>query len=263
MSNNAPVYFISDAHLGRDIAGCDDREKHLLIFLDTLALSADKLFIVGDLFDFWIEYRYAIRPDYFKVLHQLRKLVESGVEVHYLAGNHDFALGSFIENTIGIHTHLNHYETTIQGKRLHLFHGDGLIRADVGYRLLRTILRNSFNQRLFKLIHPNIGVPLGTICSGSSRKMTSRWMNEHILEEYRQRACEYFEQGNDIVVFGHTHRPEISRMGEKVFCNSGEWIEQYTFAKLQDGAMSLWEYFPDKAPQQFAESSLNSGTIKS
>jgi len=255
MTDSAPILFISDAHLGRHIPGCDDREKHLLTFLDRIASRAEKVFIVGDLFDFWIEYRYAIRPDYFKVLYELRKLVCGGVEIHYLAGNHDFALGPFIGEIIGLKTHLDHLDTTIQGKRLHLFHGDGLIKADIGYRALRRVLRNPLNQKLYKLLHPNIGVPLGSFCSGSSRKMTSRWISEGVLEEYRQRAREYFASGNDIVVFGHTHRPEIRRWGDKVFCNPGEWIRRYTYAKLENGEMSLWEYFPDKPPQRITESS--------
>ena len=136
-----------------------------------------------------------------------------------------------------------------------MFHGDGLIKADIGYRALRRVLRNPFNQKIYKLLHPNIGVPLGSFCSGSSRKMTSRWISEGVLEEYRQRAREYFGCGSDIVVFGHTHHPEIRRWADKVFCNPGEWIRRYTYAKLENGEMSLWEYFPDKPPQRIAESS--------
>jgi UDP-2,3-diacylglucosamine hydrolase len=254
-SEESPVYFVSDAHLGRHIAGCDDREKHLLAFLDTAVSNASHLFIVGDLFDFWIEYRYSIRPDYFEVLHVLRKLVSNGVEVHYLAGNHDFALGAFLEETVGLHIHLDHFETVLQGKKVHLFHGDGLIEADVGYRALRKVLRNPVNQRLYKLIHPDIGVPLGSFFSGSSRKLTSRWLNERILEEYRDRAREYLAEGNDIVIFAHTHIPEIRQWEGKTFCNPGEWIEKYTFAKLANGVMSLWKYLPGQLPQQIPDSS--------
>jgi UDP-2,3-diacylglucosamine hydrolase len=255
MPEESPVYFISDAHLGRHIAGFDDREKHLLTFLDSIALAASKLFIVGDLFDFWIEYRFAIRPDYFKVLYFLRKLACNGVEIHYLAGNHDFALGPFLEETIGLHTHLDHFETVLQGKKVHLFHGDGLIKADIGYRVLRKVLRCSLNQRLYKVIHPDIGVPLGSFFSGSSRKLTSRWINERILEEYRDRAREYLLKGNDIVIFAHTHIPEIREWEGKIFCNPGEWIEKRTFAKLENGEMSLWSYCPGRQPQQILDDS--------
>jgi UDP-2,3-diacylglucosamine hydrolase len=263
MSEDAPVYFVSDAHLGRDIHGCADREKHLLSFFDDIVSKASRLFIVGDLFDFWIEYRFAIRPDYFKVLYILRKLVCNGVEVHYLAGNHDFALGPFLEETIGLHTHLDHFETVLQGKKVHLFHGDGLIKADVGYRVLRKVLRCPLNQRLYKLIHPNIGVPLGSFFSGSSRKLTSGWINERILEEYRARAKEYLLKGNDIVIFAHTHVPEIRQWEGKTYCNPGEWIEKYSFAKLEGGEMSLWNYLPGRPPQQICDTSLKIGANKS
>jgi UDP-2,3-diacylglucosamine hydrolase len=248
-----PLYFISDAHLGLHINGCDAREEHLIEFLHKTILPGCSLFIVGDLFDFWIEYRRAIRPEYFNVLCELKNLVKNGVEIHYLAGNHDFALGSFLENTIGIHIHTDHYTTQLQGKNIHLFHGDGLIKGDVGYRFLKKILRNPFNQKIYRFLHPDIGVPLGSFCSGSSRKVTSKFITENILQEYRNQAHKYLDNGDDIVVFGHTHRAEIRHWDNKTYCNTGEWIHEYTFAKLEDGIMSLWRYIPGEKPVEIAE----------
>jgi UDP-2,3-diacylglucosamine hydrolase len=262
-SAEAPIFFISDAHLGLPLRECDEREKHLNAFLREVAAAGKGLYIVGDLFDFWIEYRSAIRPEYFPVLHELRKLVESGVEVHYLAGNHDFIQGSFLEKTIGIHLHAGHYATDLQGKKIHLFHGDGLIKRDVGYRILKKILRNPLNQRLFKLLHPNIGIVLGSFCSGSSRKVTSRFITEAVLEEYRDHARKYLENGSDIVVFAHTHRPEIRYFNGKTYCNSGEWIRQYTFAKLENGKMTLWRYFPGGEIQEIPGTALKNGNSES
>jgi UDP-2,3-diacylglucosamine hydrolase len=263
---DALVYFISDAHLGLPISDCAERERHLIAFLREIAADGKILFIVGDLFDFWIEYNTAIRPEYFPVLHELRKLVESGVEIHYLAGNHDFILGSFLEKTIGIHTHSGHYTTVLQEKKIHLFHGDGLIKRDTGYRILKRILRNPINQRLFKILHPNIGIPLGSFCSGSSRKVTSKFITESVLEEYRNHAREYLQK-TDIVVFAHTHRPEIRHCNGKTYCNSGEWIRKYTFAKLENGRMTLWNYFPGGAVEEIPggplESSLKNGSSES
>jgi UDP-2,3-diacylglucosamine hydrolase len=259
-NKEAPIYFISDAHLGLPIKGCDSREEHLIDFLREIASGGSDLYIVGDLFDFWIEYGRAIRPDYFFILCELSQLVKKGVVIHYLAGNHDFALGPFIEKTIGVETHLDHYETLLQGKKIHLYHGDGLIRHDVGYRILKKILRFPLNQKIYKCIHPNIGVPLGSICSGSSRKVTSRFITENVLQEYRDHAFEYLKQGNDIVVFGHTHRPEIKHWDGKTYCNTGEWIEKYTFAKLENGKMTLWQYKPGEKPQEIVESSLKKGS---
>lgn len=238
------VYFISDAHLGADCPGCEAREGHLLDFLATLRGKARALFIVGDLFDFWIEYPNAIRPDYFTVLHHLRMLIESGVNVHYLAGNHDFALGPFLTDTVGISIHTGHCTLTLHGKRIHLHHGDGLVGKDIGYHFLRAVLRNRLNQRLFKLIHPDIGIPFAKFCSHASRYFLKRTCSERKLAQYRRVARQFIGRGSDIVVFGHTHRPELYDFGAASYCNTGEWIRRYTYAKLEGGDMTLWEYFP-------------------
>jgi UDP-2,3-diacylglucosamine hydrolase len=242
MDPNNISYFISDAHLGLPINGCDEREDNLISFLETTLKPGCNLFIVGDLFDFWIEYNQAIRPDYFNILCILKQLVKTGVTIHYLAGNHDFALGSFLEKNVGTIIHEKHYITELQGKRVHLYHGDGLIKKDAGYRILKKILRNPVNQKIYKIIHPDIGVPLGSFCSGSSRKVTSNFITENVLEEYREHARKFLNKGDDIVIFGHTHRPEIFHWNEKTYCNTGEWIHDYTYAKLENGKMSLWRY---------------------
>jgi UDP-2,3-diacylglucosamine hydrolase len=243
------AYFISDAHLGIPVPGHNDRQKHLFSFLDEIEDSAEALYIVGDLFDFWIEYKHAIRPDYFAVVARLRRLVDSGVELHYLAGNHDFALGPFLRDTVGLCIHLDHVETTIQGKRVHLYHGDGVVKKDVGYRILKRVLRNPVNQRLYKLLHPDIGVPLASFFSGNSRKMLADWLTEKRLEEYRCCARSLLEN-NDIVIFGHTHKPEVRKYGNGVYINTGEWIRKYTFAKMENGTAGLWEWFPDRLAQE-------------
>jgi UDP-2,3-diacylglucosamine hydrolase len=248
---NTITYFVSDAHLGISMPGHDNRQKDLLSFFDAVSRDASALYIVGDLFDFWIEYRHAIRPDYFVVVSHLRRLVESGVQVHYLAGNHDFALGPFLRDMVGVTIHQEHLETVIQGRKVHLYHGDGLVKADIGYRVLKKILRNPFNQRLYKLIHPDIGVPLASFFSGNSRKILSKWLTEEKLEEYRQNAKRFLES-NDIVIFGHTHKAEIKKFGEKTYINTGEWIRKYTYAKMENGEISLWQWFADKNPEEIA-----------
>jgi UDP-2,3-diacylglucosamine hydrolase len=239
------AYFISDAHLGIAIKGYDNRQKHLFAFLDSIAAEAPELYIVGDLFDFWIEYKSAIRSDYFPVVSKLYDLVKSGVQVHYLAGNHDFALGPFLTDVIGVSIHHDHFETVIQNKKVHLYHGDGIAKSDVGYRIMKKILRNPCNQRLYKLLHPDIGVPLASFFSGNSRKMMAHWFTEEKLEEYRRKAKQLLNTC-DIVIFGHTHKPEIKKIDEKVYVNTGEWIRKYTYAKMENGEIGLWRWFPDK-----------------
>lgn len=246
------VYFISDAHFGITLDGCENREEHFFKFLEEISGSMSTLFIVGDLFDFWIEYSCAIRPDYFNVLHHLKLIVEKGVEVHYLAGNHDFALGSFLTDQVGITVHPGHVDTTIQGKKVHLFHGDGLIKKDIGYRLLKSILRNKINQRLYKLLHPTIGVKLGTFFSGSSRKYLRPRFLDWVKKEYREHANRYLEKGSDIVLFGHTHCGEIVNCPSGIYCNTGSWLVHYNYASMTNGELRLWSYAPGSSPQEIS-----------
>jgi UDP-2,3-diacylglucosamine hydrolase len=251
MSRRDFVYFISDAHLGIDFGVAGAREAHLIEFLKSSADRMSHLFIVGDLFDFWVEYREAIRPVFFNILHVLRSLVESGIQIHYLAGNHDFALGNFLPETIGIQLHQDWYRTTLQGKLLHIQHGDGVLASDVGYRVLKRILRNKTNQRLFRLLHPNLGVKIAQSMSLKSRNSAREELAIENLPEYRDRAREITEKGPDIVVFGHTHHPRLHHFEDsKTYCNTGEWIHRYTYGELFKGRLRLLEHVPGGADKE-------------
>jgi UDP-2,3-diacylglucosamine hydrolase len=250
------VCFISDAHFGIDLPGQNDREALFFRLLEQETESLSDLYIVGDLFDFWIEYRCAIRPDYFAVLHHLKNLSDRGVVIHYLAGNHDFALGSFLEKTMGIRVYPESLSREIQGKRVYLYHGDGLIKKDTGYRVLKKLLRNPVNQRLYKLLHPNIGVPLGSFVSGSSRKYLNRPLADHLRDEYRYRAREQLRCGHEIVFFGHIHLPEHIGYPEGIYCNLGAWLKHYTYATMEDGELSLQRYHDDGAAEPIPLNSL-------
>ncbi len=245
MSNHT-VYFISDAHFGIPVEGGENREKHFNDFLQKAPQDLTDLFIIGDLFDFWIEYRYVIRSDYFPVLFTLKKLIDRGVNVHYLAGNHDFALGPFLKENIGVNIYHNSLEVQIQGKKVYLFHGDGLIKRDVGYRVLKKILRNPFNQRLYKLMHPDWGVTIGSFFSGSSRKYLRKFLSQSIIHEYREHARKYLEAGNDLVVFAHTHHGELCRFDSGIYLNTGSWLINYNYASMIDGEVALHQYNPKK-----------------
>lgn len=244
------AYFISDAHLGIKLKGCMEREQHLISFLQKIRNTASHLFIVGDLFDFWIEYKHSIRPTYFPILYQLKYLIDSGVSVYYLAGNHDFAFGSFLKQTIGLTIHPLCLDLTLQGKNIYLCHGDGILKSDVVYRFWRRVLRSSVNQTLYKFLHPNIGIPLATLFSGSSRFFRLKRYTKEKRMEYLRVAISYLNKGADIIVMGHTHYPEIFDVGGKTYCNVGEWMRQYTFARLKKGRLSLFRYLPTQSPSE-------------
>ena len=242
------IYFISDAHLGTDFKNCGVREKYLTVFLSEITSNASHLFIVGDLFDFWIEYKHVIRSVYFPILYELKKLSAAGIQLHYLAGNHDFALGSFLKKEIGMEIYADHLDIILQGKKIHIYHGDGILQSDSGYRFFRKVLRNPFNQFLYKLLHPNIAIPLATLCSSMSRNFIRKKFSRQKKIAYFNAAFEYLENGSDIMIMGHTHKPEIYNINGKIVCNTGEWLNQYTYARLNGGRLTLWRYKPYQKP---------------
>ena len=255
------IYLVSDAHFGIKLPGHENRESLFMEFLRRIAYDAEGLIIMGDLFDFWIEYRCAIRPDYFHIVHELRNLSDKGIWIHYMAGNHDFALGSFLQKVIGISIHQESFTAELQGKKVYLFHGDGLLRCDWGYRILRKILRDPRLQRIYKLIHPNWGVPLGTFFSGSSRKYLGKRLNSERIAEYRMHAREKLTEGNDIVVFAHTHNAELTRFDNRIYCNTGAWLVHYTYATMKNGEIRLWKYrsgsYPEIIPENDSQQLLS------
>jgi UDP-2,3-diacylglucosamine hydrolase len=246
-------FFVSDAHFGLPVTGGESRELHFNEFISSVRDSMESLIILGDFFDFWIEYKTVIRLDYFNVLYSLKKLVDSGVKVHYLAGNHDFALDSFFKNKLGITVHSDTFETEIQGKKVYMYHGDGLIKSDVGYRILKKILRNRFNQKVYKmLIHPDFGIQFGIHCSHISKKHNkARYLSPVRIQEYRSCAQSKLRMGFDIVFFGHTHAAEHSLFPEGIYCNTGSWgvtQSKCTYATMKNGEVHLFEFQPGKEP---------------
>lgn len=236
------ICFISDAHFGIDLPGFGDRERLFIKWLRQYAHEWSDLYIVGDLFDFWIEYRHAIRPDYFMVLHHLSNIIELGVAVHYLAGNHDFALGPFLGRTLGINTSPGAVERELQGRKVHLYHGDGLVKKDIGYTVFKKMLRNPLNQRIYKLLHPDIGVPLGNLISGSSRKYLNKPLSDTLRDQYRAAALNILENGRDLVIYGHIHQPDLVKYPCGTYCNIGSWLNHYTYAVMESGSLRLLRY---------------------
>ena len=237
-----PVYFISDAHLGLDDYEVEEaRRDRLLKFLQSLRDRAGHLYIVGDLFDFWFEYRTVVPRQHFTVLHALSSLVESGVRVTYLAGNHDFWLGTFLDEQVGVETAEGPLTVTHHGRKIYIAHGHGLIYRDLGYRMLSKIMRNTLSIRLFQLIHPDCGFRIGRLASRLSRRhgKPKAWDPR---ETYRDLAFSLLDQGYDVVVFGHNHCPTLQHRGESVYINLGDWLEHDTYGVLRVGEMALERY---------------------
>lgn len=224
------TYFISDVHLGEQPALLEkDRVTQFVRFLQKLEQDAGQIFFVGDLFDFWFEYKYVIPKKHFTVIRQMARMREKGIEITYLAGNHDFWLGSFFDRELDIHTVTDEWTGEINGKRFFLFHGDGVAKKDHGYRFLKKLLRNRLSIHLFRWLHPDWGIPLARFVSGSSRQYTNR-VNLNDQKDYIAFARQRFSEGYDFVVMGHRHTPyQLDEQG-KIYINLGDWLEHYSYA---------------------------------
>ncbi len=237
------AYFISDAHLSctADAQQNQNRVK-MISFLKSIQGKASHLYIVGDFFDFWFEYKYTIPKNHFELLFLLKKLQESGVEIHFLAGNHDFALGTFFDKYLDIKTWQEEYSFELGGKKFYLFHGDGIAKDDSGYRILRRILRNKFNQRIFRWLHPDLGIPLARFVSGSSRKYTNQKNALRDESDYIDFAEQKFKEGYDYVLMGHRHNPLTHEKEGHLYINLGDWLEKFTYARFDGKELALEKF---------------------
>jgi UDP-2,3-diacylglucosamine hydrolase len=233
------AYFFSDVHLGLASPEVEkQKENRLLGFLNAILPTSDHLFILGDLFDFWFEYATVIPKGFHRTLAALQSFTDRGVAVHYLAGNHDFWMGDFFQKELGVDLHFDPFEVTVGGKRIYFHHGDGLAKNDTGYKLIKPVLRNKLNIRLYRWLHPDIGVRLARGSSRSSRQYSS---NKHYGEEEGmiESARQHIQHGADIVMMGHRHKPRVMILDGGTYVNLGDWITYNTYAELVDGMLQL------------------------
>ena len=229
----APVFFVSDAHLGAGfIRNAEEQSANLDRFFDRVHQQGKSLVLAGDLFDFWYEWRQVIPKRHFHILHRLRSLTDGGVQGHYLAGNHDFRLHGFLEQEVGLHVDLGALTANIAGREVYIFHGDGILARDHGYRFMKRVFRDRWAQRMFSWLHPDLAM---RIASGTS--LTSRTVikaNPDDDREYLTFARQRFAEGYQDVVLGHTHRPVEYHEDDHTYVNLGDWIQHFTYG-LHDG----------------------------
>jgi len=231
----APVYVISDAHLGfatRDI------ERSLIRFLRHLQGRARALVINGDLFEFWFEWKRVMPRGTFRVLAALADLRDAGIPILMVAGNHDCWGGNILRDDVGIDFRIDPWEGMLGGWRSRVEHGDGLRgREDRGYRALRHVLRNRVAIRLFRWLHPDLGSALASRSSHASRTYTARDGGAGL----RAAAQARLSSGNlELLIYGHSHVSELIRIGARaVYANAGSWLDQPTFLRVTPDAITL------------------------
>lgn len=243
------IYFLSDFHLGApDRTASLIREKKVVAFLDKIKNDADEIFILGDVFDFWFEYKNVVPKGYVRILGKLAQLTDSGIPVHLFIGNHDMWMKDYFQTELNIPVYFEPKEFERNGKKFLIGHGDGLGPGDKGYKFLKKVFRNKICQTLFGALHPSWGIGLANYFSRKSRAKTgstdSRWLGDE--NEWLVIFCkEYLQQQHiDFFIFGHRHFPANVPLNNKSrYLNLGDWINYFTYAFFNGEEMFLkkWE----------------------
>jgi len=248
LSSDKKIYFLSDFHLGApDAATSLKREKIIVQFLDEIKANAAEIFLVGDMFDFWYEYRKVVPKGFVRLLGKLAELSDCGIQLHFFAGNHDMWMKNYFQQELNIPVYFEPKEFERMGKKLLIGHGDGLGPGDLGYKNLKKIFRNPLCQWIFGILPPFLGMGLANYLSRRSRALTvvteevflgeeKEWLIIYCKEMLQHKEFDFF-------VFGHRHLAIDFRLSEKSrYINLGDWINYYTYAKLDESGIELKSY---------------------
>jgi UDP-2,3-diacylglucosamine hydrolase len=246
------IYFASDFHLGiPDYESSLEREKLLVSWLEQARKDAAGIYLMGDVFDFWFEYRTVVPKGYIRLLGKLQQITDAGIPVHLFTGNHDIWAFEYLRKEIGIQLHRRPEVTQLLGKTFYLAHGDGLGPGDNGYKFLKKVFSNKFNQFLFSWLHPDIGAKMGLYFSHKSRlanvikegkKENMNRIEDEMLYHY---SIGQLKNGvnADYFVYGHRHRPvDVELQPGSRLIILGDWITNYTYAEFDGNVLNL-KYF--------------------
>lgn len=242
------IYFLSDFHLGApDYEASLAREKKVVQFLDDIKKDAAVIFILGDLFDFWFEYKKVVPKGYVRILGKLAELTDNGTAIHFFVGNHDMWMNGYFEKELNIRVYYEPHEFEFNGKRFLIGHGDGLGPGDHRYKMMKKVFRSQISQKLFGMLHPSTGIGIADYFSRKSRAAAGE-KDEQFLGEEKEWlivfAKETLAQKHiDFFIFGHRHLPIVHPLNEKsVYINLGDWIKYNSYALFENDAVNLKYY---------------------
>jgi UDP-2,3-diacylglucosamine hydrolase len=242
--SNSPVFLSGDVHLG---AVPPETDRAFLAWLEHCGREASRVLLNGDLFDFWFEYGSVIPRGYTRVLGALAALVDAGIPVLLVGGNHDWWGGSFLRDEIGIEFHQEPVILDLQGRRTFIAHGDGLGSGDLAYRALRSFLRGAPTRLAFRWLHPDLGASVARLVSKTegrtAESMERQQARSRFLEEW---AEEKLRQAPDLdlVVLGHTHLPVLREVSTgQLYLNAGDWVVHRSYAVLAEGEPPTLHYW--------------------
>ena len=243
------VYFLSDFHLGApNEIESRKREDRLVRFLQNARKDAGIVFIVGDIFDFWFEYKTVVPKGFVRILGTLAQMADEGIQLHIFTGNHDLWMQDYLSKELNAKLYFEPQEFTIQNKHFLIGHGDGLGPGDKGYKRLKKIFTNPICQWLFRWLHPDAGIQLANYFSRKSRAKTGN-ADELFLGEDKEWLILYTKEqaktmSVDFFIFGHRHYAIDLKINEKSrYINLGDWIRLNTYAVFDGTDLQLltWE----------------------
>ncbi|WP_290790570.1 UDP-2,3-diacylglucosamine diphosphatase [Flavihumibacter sp. UBA7668] len=244
------IYFISDFHLGApDHAQSLKREKKIVQFLERIEPELGQLFIVGDLFDFWYEYKTVVPKGYVRLLGKLASLTDKGIPVHFFVGNHDMWVNGYFEEELNIPVYHEEKRVEFNGKKFLIGHGDGLGPGDHGYKFIKKVFRNPVCKWFFGVLHPSWGIGIANYMSRKSRAATGQsdeiflgedkeWLIQYCREVLQKEKFDYF-------IFGHRHLPIDFKLNEESrYINLGDWLRYDSYAVFDGKEIRLEYYTP-------------------
>ncbi len=245
------IYFASDFHLGAPgLLSSREREKTIVRWLDQISGDASQLYLVGDVFDFWFDYKKVVPRGYTRLLGKLAELRDKGIEIIFFTGNHDLWMKDYFSVELDIPILHEPITQTLGGKLFYIGHGDGLGPGDHGYKRLKKLFRNPLAQFAFRWIHPDIGIGLADFFSKKSRQAQApvqqflgtdrEWLISFVEKEYTQTPADYF-------IFGHRHLPIDYTLsnGRSRYVNLGDWLSFQSYAEFDGIELKLKFYEKD------------------
>ncbi len=245
MQQGTHTYFLSDFHLGiRNAEESRLREIRICRFLDQIKTNARTIYLVGDIFDFWFEYKTVVPKGYVRLLGKLAELKDAGIEIIVLTGNHDLWMNDYFETELNIPVHHKPIEVSINHRKFFIGHGDGLGPGDTGFKVMKKIFTNPICQWLYRWVHPDVGIRLALFWSRRSRIVSDRteekflgndkeWLVQFCLDKLKTEHFDYF-------IFGHRHLPiDLQLTPNSKYHNLGDWLKYDSYAVFDGSTCEL------------------------
>ena len=239
------IYFVSDHHFGAPTKKASlIREKQFVAWLNSIENDLEELFILGDLFDFWFEYKHVVPKGFVRVLGKLADLADKGIKIHFFVGNHDLWMKDYLQEELGINVYFKPKEFSFDNKTFFIGHGDGLGPNDKGYKHMKKVFTNPVAKFFFKWLHPDLGVGLAQYLSVKNKLISGdedvkflgeddEWLVQYCKRKLTSKHYDYF-------LFGHRHLPmEIALNEKSKYINTGDWITHFTYVTFDGNSLEL------------------------